>query len=67
MRRKLGILAVLLALTAAVAPGLGSRPGNAQTCISYGYLCDTRYVPPAPCCTGTSCYSPYPGVPKYCL
>lgn len=66
MRRRLGILAVLLALTAVFAPGFGSRPGNAQTCIAYGNVCDTRYVPPAPCCTG-SCYSPYPGVPKFCL
>ncbi len=35
-------------------------------CASYGYLCDPRYVS-VTCCPGTSCYSPYPGVPQYCL
>lgn len=32
----------------------------------YGTLCDPLYVPPVTCCA-SSCYSPYPGVPKYCL
>lgn len=37
------------------------------TCRFYGNLCDTQYVSAAPCCGGSTCYSPYPGVPKYCL
>lgn len=37
-------------------------------CKFYGYVCDPRYVSPSgKCCGGTSCYSPYPGVPQYCL
>jgi hypothetical protein len=65
MRRKFGILTVLVAL-GVIFPVLGTRSVHADTCIAYGQVCDTRYVPPAPCCTG-SCYSPYPGVPKFCL
>jgi hypothetical protein len=36
-------------------------------CTPYGYLCDPRYVSGVVCCPGTSCRSPYPGVPQYCL
>ena len=36
-------------------------------CTPYGYLCDPRDVSGVVCCPGRSCYSPYPGVPKYCL
>lgn len=36
-------------------------------CTSYGYLCDPRYVSGVVCCPGTSCRSPYFGVPQYCL
>lgn len=36
-------------------------------CRFYGTLCDPLYVPAAACCGGSTCYSPYPGVPKYCL
>lgn len=63
MRRKLRILAVLLALTAVFLPSFGSRPGNAQTCIQDSHVCDPRYVPPAPCCTG-SCLLALPRCPE---
>jgi hypothetical protein len=36
-------------------------------CTPYGYLCDPRYVSGVTCCPGTSCHSPYFGVPQYCL
>ena len=45
----------------------GARNRNLKSCIPYGYLCDPRYVTDPVCCPGTNCFSPYPGVPKYCL
>ena len=66
MRRKLAILAVLLVVgmfAATVAPA----PVKADTCVSYGHLCDPQYVLSAVCCPGTHCIKPYPGVPMYCL
>jgi len=36
-------------------------------CTPYGYICDPRYVSGVVCCPGTSCHSPYFGVPQYCL
>jgi len=50
----------------AICPGAAPAPRPADDCTPYGYLCDPRYVMVV-CCPGTHCFSPYPGVPQYCL
>ena len=40
---------------------------SSKSCTPYGYLCDPRYTTGVVCCPGTHCFSPYPGVPQYCL
>ena len=66
---------------ATMLPAVGTCNNNAATteaddeagirdlynCRPYGTVCDRRYVPPLPCCGNLNCYSPYPGVPSYCL
>jgi len=44
-----------------------ARRFSSKSCTPYGYLCDPRYTTDAVCCPGTHCFSPYPGVPQYCL
>jgi hypothetical protein len=43
------------------------RRFSSKSCTPYGYLCDPRYTTGVVCCPGTHCFSPYPGVPQYCL
>jgi hypothetical protein len=40
---------------------------SSKSCTPYGYLCDPRYTTDVVCCPGTHCFSPYPGVPQFCL
>ena len=63
MKKVIGILVVLIAVLALTPV----QPAESDTCISYGYLCDPRWIPNPVCCPGTHCISPYPGVPRYCL
>jgi hypothetical protein len=61
------VIGILVVLVAVLTLGPAVKPVESDTCISYGYLCDPRWIPDPVCCPGTHCISPYPGVPRYCL